>query len=77
VDVREAVIATDAFSALPVVLASMLILVLMVLVYKYLTRTRDMRVGKTRFGFFVEREPFEDEEVEAVTESWPKRGLDD
>lgn len=66
----------DALSPLPVVLVALLLLVLMILVYKFLTRTRGMRVGKTRIGFFVERDPFvELDELGEPTqqfEAWPK-----
>lgn len=73
-------IATDALSPLPVVLVALLILVAMILLYKFLTRTRGMRVGKTRVGFFVERDPFTEPEVEDESDSptavWHREGID-
>lgn len=67
-------------SSLEVVLLAFVVSLALVLAYKFLTRTKDMRVGKTRYGFFIERDPFEDElpfepgvpPDETTRQLWPK-----
>ena len=54
------------------------LLLALALILGYRLLDRDPRVRRTRYGFFVERDRFEDdEEDEMITQRWSKRGIDD
>lgn len=54
-----------------IVVIAVLVLVAMILIYKFLVRDKARRYGgTTRYGFFIERWPYEDSDI---PKTWPNK----